>query len=186
MRKIATQARGFAVGIVFGIIALPGTGFAEKLEFRVAMENLPGVSDVLSGKFDTGIRKLENLLRDEDSLRRGEVLATLCGVYVLATDYDRAEATCERAVEERGDDMAYNNRGVLRVHRGDMQGAARDFEMARPPSVDEHLERIWSTNPGLIAVGNTEKLGYLEVRLSDRRSGSAPGTVTASIENLGE
>ena len=186
MKEIANRVRGLVAGFLLAVVALPNLSLAEPLEFRVAMENLPGVTEVLSGNFDRGIRNLEKQLRDKDSSQRGEVLATLCGAYVLARNYARAETTCDLAVEEHGDEMAYNNRGVLRVHRGDLQNAAQDLEMARPPNVNEHLERLWSTNPGLIAVGNTEKLDYLKVRLSDRRSRPDRNTVTASIENLAD
>ena len=185
MRKHSNRSWRIASLAPLAALAMTSPALAERLEFRVAMEDIPGVDDVLAGDIAAGQRKLEAQVQTTAGDLRGQVLATLCGVYVLAQEYQLARNTCNRAVAEHGDETAYNNRGVYKVHLGDLQGAALDFAKARPTDVDDHLALLWATNPGLIAVGNTEKLGALATRLDDQQP---PGgdIVAASIENLAD
>lgn len=166
------------------VFLLPLGASADRLGFVVALDNLPGVDELESGDIDAGLAKLEAQLANTNSERWHEVIATLCGAYVLASQYDKAVATCDRAVLEAPHNASYNNRGVLRVHLGQLDSALSDFEIARPDSLDSYIAVIRATDPALIAFDNTQSLLDLRARLEERRREDPFRVSSASIENV--
>jgi len=166
------------------LLAIPGINRAEPLEFKVAMENLPGVDEVQAGQVDLGISMLVAQQGAPGSVTWQRTIATLCGVYVLASHYKKAADACEAAVANDPGETAYNNRGVLRVHSGDLDGAFEDFEQARPNDVGEYLQLIRASDPKLIAASNTRALEYLRVRLDSKRAREPQRLSSADIENV--
>jgi len=169
---------------VLFLLAIPGISHAEPLEFRVAMENLPGVDEVQAGQIDLGISILEEQQAVPGSVTWQRTIATLCGVYVLASEYKKAIDTCETAVADAPGETAFNNRGVLRVHSGDLDGALEDFEKARPDDVSKYLQLIRESDPKLIAASNTRALKYLRVRLDNKRAREPQRMSSATVENV--
>lgn len=149
----------------FVLLALPATGFANEYSFKVSYEDIPGVEELEAGDINHGIRILEAQADDRSSPNYGFALATLCGAYVIAADLAEAEQVCDKAVAEGPADTAFNNRGVLRIHMGDLPGAREDFDRARPPAVEEYIETLYEVDPKLIASDNFETL----VRYQDRK-----------------
>lgn len=127
---------------------------AGQWSFRVSYEDLPGVTELEAGDLASGIRILEDQAADTDAPNLGMVLATLCGAYVMAGRLDHAEPVCERAVGIGPADTAFNNRGVLQVHRGNLAAARADFDRARPEFIDDYLESLRTADPKLIADSN--------------------------------
>lgn len=166
------------------ILLLPIAAGADPLGFVVALDNLPGVDELEAGDVDAGLARLEAQLADRDSEHWHEVVATLCGAYVLASRYEKAVAACDRAVLEAPHEASYNNRGVLRVHMGQLDGALSDFEIARPDSIDAYMAWIRASDPALIAFDNTRSLLDLRARQEARRRADPFRVSSASIENV--
>jgi hypothetical protein len=166
------------------LLAIPCVNRAEQLEFRVAMEDLPGIDEVQSGQVDLGISILEARKAAPGSVTWQRTIATLCGVYVLAAEYKKATKACETAIANAPGETAFNNRGVLRVHNGDLDGAFEDFEKARPKDVGEYLQLIRESDPKLIAVSNTKSLEYLRLRLDTAHMREPQKLSSAAVENV--
>lgn len=132
----------------------------EVYPFRVAFEDIPGTEHLVPGNLTQGIQVLEQELESGAS-NEGYLLATLCGAYILNQNLDKAEKMCADAVNRFPGDAAYNNRAVLRAFRGDIEGARRDFDRARPPNMLEYLEILRKRDIGLVANGNHELLQKL-------------------------
>lgn len=153
--------------------------------FRVSYEDLPGVSELEAGDFTGGIRILEQLAAEVDSPNLGMVLATLCGAYVMAGQFDAAVPVCDRAVATGPADIAYNNRGVLHMHRGNIAGARADFDRARPEFVDEYIKRLRMSDPKLIADSNYATLKRYSAGVQPAKAGTnARALRGAMIETL--
>lgn len=145
---------------VFVLFASRPAGAEQAYEFRVMFEHIQGTESLVAGDLSDGIRQLEQRLQsdtDDQSL----VIATLCGGYILARDLDKARVTCAEAVQRFPSESAFNNRGVLRAMDGDLIGAARDFDRARPRSMAEYIEILKTRDIGFIATGNHERLQAL-------------------------
>jgi len=166
------------------LLAIPGVNRAEQLEFKVAMEDLPGIDEVQAGQVDLGISILEANKATPGSVTWQRTIATLCGIYVLAADYKKANDACETAVADAPGETAFNNRGVLRVHYGDFIGASEDFEKARPQDVGEYLQLIRESDPKLIAASNTKSLEYLRLRMDTARVREPQKLSSAAVENV--
>ena len=138
----------------------------EVYPFRVVYEETSGTEHLVNGDLAKGIQILEQALESGAS-NEGYVLATLCGAYVLTQNFVDAEKTCNEAVNRYPGDTAYNNRGVLRAFRGDIDGAQRDLDRARPPSMDDYLAILKETDIGLVSNQNHD----LIQRLSANQSG---------------
>lgn len=139
----------------------------ELYPFRVAFENVPGVDHLVAGDIARGIQVLELDLLTGTS-NEGYVLATLCGAYVLNQELAKAEETCADAVERFPGNTVFNNRGVLRAFRGDLSGARRDFDRARPSSMEAYMKLLGTRDIGLVATGNHELLRDISARHSTK------------------
>lgn len=147
-------------------------GADETYPFRVAFEEVPGVEYLVAGNPAAGIRVLkEELVSGPAS--RGHVLATLCGAYILNRQLALAERACADAMARLPGETAYNNRGVLRAFRGDLDGAREDFVRASPHDMDQYMEILRTRDVGLVAVANQELLRKLSAGPASERFGTS-------------
>ena len=131
MRKLNRLPKGgWRCGTaIVGLCFLTG-GFADQL--KVTIPDVSGAEQISQGQFAAGIARMEQqpaTLKDD---QRGALLIALCGAYTLVREFEKADPVCDRAVGQpyfRA--MAYNNRGVLRAHQGDYDGARQDFKQAQ-------------------------------------------------------
>jgi len=159
--------------ILAGLFAAGSAGASDYFPFRVAFENVPGVSAITNGSVSAGIQILEQEL-EQGTANKGDVLATLCGAHILESSLEKAAQVCTDAVETSPGETAFNNRGVLRAFTGDFGGAREDFDRARPQDMAEYLEYLKSRDVGLIANGNHDILQGLAAR-------HTPADVNASV-----
>jgi tetratricopeptide (TPR) repeat protein len=170
--------------MVFAVMLLGNSSFAETLRLRVAFEWVPGAEAVEAGNLQAGIQELEHELAKSDLESSADVLATLCAAYIVNRSLDKAERACDKALEIKPSKTAYNNRGVLRAAKGDFSGAREDFDRVRPHQIEVYLEELWVKDVPLIAEDNFD---LLEELLSTRDSVGRDRTYSASaatIENL--
>ena len=146
---------------VLAILLLTGPALADDVyPFRVVFEDTPGTEHLIVGDLDRGIRVLEQVL-ESGTANEGFVLATLCGAYILAQDLENADTTCAAAVQRFPGESAYNNRGVLRAFSGDIVGATRDFDRARPTDMANYMEALKKRDVGLVSNGNHDLIRQL-------------------------
>jgi tetratricopeptide (TPR) repeat protein len=170
--------------IVAAALLLGNPSFAETIQYRVAFERVPGSEEIEAGNLKAGIRLIEDQLTKIELGSSGEILATLCAAYIVNRSLDKAERACDRAIEIKPTQTAYNNRGVLRAHKGDFAGAREDFDRVRPRQLDIYLEQLWVMDIPLMAEHNFD---LVDEMLSKRNSATidAPVVVsTAKIEDL--
>ena len=75
------------------LLAIPGIGHAENLEFKIAMENLPGIDEVQAGEVELGISILESqqAAPGETAFNNRGVLRVHYGDFVGASeDFEKA------------------------------------------------------------------------------------------------
>jgi hypothetical protein len=173
-----------SVLVLAALLAGAGVSYAETFPFRVAYDDVPGADEIESGNLVAAIAILEAQSNARDTQDRGGILATLCGAYVLNASLDKASATCDAAVALSPSKLAYNNRGVLRVHSGDLPGAREDFDRARPEHLNQYLEYLRTKDIGLIADGNFDLLEELSAKKSRARVNTAFAVSAPSIENI--
>lgn len=169
------------------LTALSGRTDADEVyPFRVAFEDLPGVDHLLAGDVARGIRILEQSL-EAGTADEGDVLATLCGAYIRKNQLSSAERACADAIERSGTDTAYNNRGVLRAFRGDLEGARRDFSRASPSDMEAYMEVLRARDVSLVAASNRKLLERLTASHSaDEVRSSYTPIRSAGIETVDE
>ena len=165
LKAIATQ-------FVIMTVCLSPASADKAYDFRVMFEHIPGTESLDVSQVSQSIPVLERMLQQGTSYE-GRTLATLCGAYVLSRDLGKAEKTCAAAVERFPSETAYNNRGVLRALRGDLAGARRDFDRARPESMAAYIELLKTREIGFIATDNHELLQQLLADRRDERSASS-------------
>ena len=166
MKKPKPTCPSILCPVLFCAFVLSGSiTRAEDFPFRVALGDLPGVTEVTSGYLSEGIEILEQKL-DDDRYEKDYVLATLCGAYILEMSLEKAAQACTDAVEIFPGEVALINRGVLRAFTGDFDGARRDFDTVRPKDLDKYLEYLKTIDPGLIANENSGLLTMLAERYS--------------------
>jgi tetratricopeptide (TPR) repeat protein len=171
--------------IVTAALLLGNSSFAETIRFRVAFEIVPGLEEIEAGNLKAGIKVLEDQLTKIELERSGEILATLCAAYIVNRSLDKAERACDRAIEMRPTKTAYNNRGVLRAHRGDLTGAREDFDRVRPRQLDVYLEGLWVIDPPLVAEYNFDVVDEMLSKRSSARINAPVVVSKAKIENIG-
>lgn len=177
-----------SAGVVVSLFALVShrAGADDVYPFRVAFEDLPGVDHLLAGDLARGTRMLEESLASGSADESG-VLATLCGAYILRNQLSRAARACAESIERSRNDTAYNNRGVLRAFRGDLEGARRDFVRAGPADLDAYMELLRTRDVGLVAGSNRELLERLSASHSVEEVRSSYSPVrSAEIETIEE
>lgn len=168
--------------------ASPTTANAEAFDFRVSYVEVPGSDEIRAGNHDAAIEILEQRTRDADDPYRADELTTLCALYVVRGRYAAATETCDAAVETAQSYAAYNNRGVLRAHLKDAEGALEDFGRARVPPDDRcrYVEELTRSNSRLIAGGNYDvAVEYVEALASGRARMAGP-VGGADVEDLSE
>ena len=172
--------------IVAAAMLLGNPSFADTSSFRVAFERVPGSEEIEAGNMQAGIKVLEDQLAQIELESSGDILATLCGAYIVDRSLDKAGRVCDKAIEIDPTKTAYNNRGVLRALTGNMSGAREDFERVRPPQLDAYLEELRTTDVPLVADDNF----YLADKLLSKRSSAELGhsfaPSAAAIEDLND
>ena len=173
--------------ILLATLALPTISNAESYNFKVIFAEVPASEAIRAGDADAAIEILESRAMDADTQYVADERGTLCALYVVKRMLAPARKMCQIAVETEQTDMAYNNRGVLRVHLGDATGALEDFERARdfPENQQHYVEDLKGADARLIAGSNYA----VAIRFSVRRAQigqSLAGLVRgARVEDLG-
>lgn len=129
---------------------------AETYDLKVVYGQVPGIQKILSGQLQQAIRILEDRRNDAQDDYVIDELATLCALYIVEGRLDAAKPTCRAAVRTDRSYAAYNNRGVLRAHLGDMDGALHDFDRARvpPDEEDQYVEQLMRSDARFMASSN--------------------------------
>ncbi len=168
-------------------LALPTLSNAEIYDFKVVYAEVPGTEEIRAGNHDAAIEILESRAEDASNYYFANELATLCALYVVNGKLAAAHETCHVAVETDQSDAAYNNRGVLRAHLGDVAGAMEDFERARvlPDNQQRYVEELMKGDARLIASSNyavateyIERRGHLMQAMASPVPGQALRTLT--------
>ena len=149
-RRIATAAT-LAIGAA---LMLGNPSFADVFPFRVVFEDVPGVEEIQAGNIQAGIDMLVEQLKRVEPDSSGDIWVTLCAAYIINSSLDQAEPACTKAVDIAPIHAAYNNRGVLRIYKGDLSGARKDFERVRPLNMEAYMDELKKTDARLVAVGN--------------------------------
>ena len=162
------------------LTAIVGTSpvSAERLQFHVAFEDVPGAEQLVAGDVQQAIKILEAASTRED-VHKGYVLATLCGAYLMDQALDKAATLCEQTADDFPSESSYNNRGVFRAATGNMAGALDDFHRAQPLRREEYIESLKTKDVGLIAMSNTSLVEDYQARQSQ---GEAP--LLAEVESI--
>ena len=171
---------------VAAALILGNTSWSDEFPFRTAFERVPGAEEIEAGNLQEGIKILEDQLTQVEAENRGDVLATLCAAYVIDQSLEKAEQTCNEAVETYGTHTAYNNRGVYRVFTGDWLGAREDFDRARPQQLEAYLEELNSKNVRLMAIDNFERITVLSAKHAPADMDDSIEMTTAAVEDLND
>ena len=162
-------------------LALPSISNAEIYDFKVVYAEVPGTKEIRAGNHDAAIEILESRAKDANNYYVADELSTLCALFVVNGKLSAAHKTCHVAVETDQSHAAYNNRGVLRAHLGDVAGAMEDFERARvlPDNRQRYVEELMKGDARLIASNNyAVATEYIERR-------GRPDPVQALISHVG-
>ena len=170
--------------IIAAVLLLGNSSFAETVHFRLAFDRVPGSEEIEAGNLKVGIKLLEDQLTKIELESSGEILATLCAAYIVNRTFDKAERACKRAIEIKPTKTAYNNRGILRAHEGDLTGAREDFERVRPRQLDVHLEELWVTDIPLMGEHNFDLVDELLSKRDSAKIDASFVVSTAKIEDL--
>ena len=170
--------------IIASALLLGSPTFAETVHFRVAFESVPGIEEIEAGDLQAAIKVLEDQLAKTDSESSGDILATLCAAYIVNRSLDKAERACAKALEIKPTKTAYNNRGVLRAHRGDFSGAREDFDRVRPHQLDVYLEELWVKDVPLMAEDNFGLIDELLSKGASLETNRSFALNSATIEDL--
>lgn len=175
-----------AASVVLALLVAPLPAPASQLDFHVGFAEVPGIEEIEAGRFRKAIEILENRRRDPDAPYIDEELTTLCGVYIVAGELQKARKVCDEAVEKDRTDAAWNNRGVLRVHSGDTAGALNDFSKVRvpPTEYDGYIADLMRRNPRLMASGNYELAEKIRGQGMDGHDGRSFDVRGASVEAI--
>jgi len=178
--------RGLAAIALPLVLPASGAAFAETLSFRVAFADVPGLELIQAGRHDEAIDFIESRLAAEQAHGERDAIATLCGAYVIVGRLREALPVCDRAVAEDASDVAFNNRGVLRAHLGDVEGALDDFRRAHVPHAEmaAFLARLRKGSVRLMATDNLALAEELRAKRTDRYHPTAHALRGAEIEPL--
>jgi hypothetical protein len=122
------------------VLSNPVLAFESDATLRVAIvKHATGTHEIVKGKFDSGIKKLNRLQRDEYSF--GSNMG-LCVAYLQSKDAEQSESACTAAINSakkinlrssKADylkSLSYNNRGISRYINNDISGALSDLNAA--------------------------------------------------------
>jgi FMN phosphatase YigB (HAD superfamily) len=170
--------------VLLAALTLCSWSYAEETRYRVLLGRVPGADEIEAGNIRAGIRILEDQLKNGDPAKQGEVWSTLCAAFIINRSLVEAERACNKAVAIDPDDYALNNRGVLRVYKGDLAGARADFERVRPSDVEAYLEQLKAKNVRLVAATNFDLVGELLAMRRLEEGKSWREVSTADVESL--
>ena len=178
----------FIVGSLaaWAFLASPPAPAVETFEFKVVYAHVPGIEKVLAGDLDAAIAVLEARAKKADREYVLDEFATLCALYVVTGQLETAATTCNAAIEVDRSDAAYNNRGVLRAHKGDVSGALEDFARVRilPQDKERYVEELKRRNARLMASRNFDvATEYIERRKAKRKTGGVRGADIQAVNN---
>jgi tetratricopeptide (TPR) repeat protein len=113
-------------------LLIPCAAAADRYELQVHDDEVYGKYALLEGNIDVSIERLERKLARTRSHRDlAPVLINLCAAYTMKRDFEKAEERCDAAIDNGWSvSMAYNNRGIMNVAKGDYLTAVDDFESA--------------------------------------------------------
>ena len=172
--------------IIAAALLLGNPSFAETFHFRVAFMNVPGLEEIEAGNLKAGIKVLEDQLTQIELESSGDIFATLCAAYIVDRSLDKAERACDKAIQISPTKTAYNNRGVLRAHKGDFVGAREDFDRVRPHQLEAYLDELKTKDVGLIAIGNFRLTDELLAKYSLEEIRASLAVRTAEIEDFND
>jgi len=182
MARISAMIAQSLVLVLFSSVG--SQGLADESRYRVLLERVPGTDQLEAGNTLAGIKILEEQLNQAEQASKGDIWSTLCAAYIIRISLNQAEYACSKAVQFGPSYYALNNRGVLRVHIGDLVGAREDFERVRSLKVETELNKTMIANIRLIATNNLillEEILPMHTSASANRSGRVR---TASIEEI--
>ena len=166
------------------LLMIGNQSFAVEPVYRVVIENVAGADEIAAGNILAGIKLLEDQLSQVEQASSGDIWSTLCAAYILDGTMSQAERTCTKAVEIEPSHQALNNRGVFRLHKGDLSGARKDFERVRTPDVEAYLEDLTKTDVRLVAATNYDLVNQLLAKYSTAEVKTANVINTAEVEDL--
>lgn len=120
------------------LITSTPTALAEGPFELVPHENdVYGIRMVQDGEYEKAVERLKTQLGGERQAhaKRTPVLIDLCVAYTMLREFGEAEQYCNKAVEAGWyQGLALNNRGVMKIARGDYEGGIADFQSATAAS----------------------------------------------------
>lgn len=158
--QCAIQVFGLAL-----IMASASAASGDRNKLRVALEDVPGSTQLEAGKIKAGIEILEKAL-DNGTVDVGQALATLCGAYLLDRAFAQAQPVCGKAATLYPSKSSLNNYGIYRAAVGDFEGAIASFRKAQPLRREEYIEFLRTKDIGLVAMQNEAVLLDHEVAKS--------------------
>jgi len=164
-----------------------GTGMAaDSVNLRVAYIEGPAAQAILAGRLDDAIAYLKERV-SQPGLIPVDELGSLCAAHVLKRDFKAAKAVCDHAVKQDGSALAYNNRGVLRAHIGDLNGSIEDFAKIRVLQNEyaRYVAQLTEGNARLMATNNFEMVRKLRSPQSQSSSSLSSQARGARIEDPG-
>lgn len=117
---------------LFGLLFIAQPVVAGVYEVNILSGNGSESRALEKGQYTKAIERLEHRVAHEKS-NIDIKLTNLCTAYVVTGMFDKAVATCDRAIEMNGKfvGVAYNSRGVLHAKLGDYVTAIADFNQAQ-------------------------------------------------------
>lgn len=165
------------------VALLPFVSVADTFDFRVVYVDVPASEQVRAGDHEQAIRLLRKSTSDPGAPYTPGDLSTSCALYVVHNDFENATRTCDEAVRKDRSNAAFNNRGVLRVHLGDIEGAKADFDRARirEGQWDDDIATLLRGDARLIATGNFEIVTDYAQRLRAIESRKMAGATIGDV-----
>jgi len=105
----------------------------KKFQALLHDKNVYGAEDVENGRYERGIERLVKRAESGSGphTARVPVLIDLCVAYTMTEQFEKAQDTCDEAVDSGWySGYAYNNRGTYYIAIGDYEAAIRDFQSA--------------------------------------------------------
>ena len=119
----------FAASLVFG----QATFADETKRFQAVLHDAEvyGADDIAEGRYGVGIDRLSTRTGRQPHSTRVPALIDLCAAYTMVGELEKAEKTCDAAVDSGWySGHAYNNRGTYHIATGNYEAAVRDFQAA--------------------------------------------------------
>jgi tetratricopeptide (TPR) repeat protein len=120
------------------------TRVAEPFEVMMHQSDVIGARDIESGDYAKGVKRLLTRLGSgkQSYSVRAPIFIDLCAGYTLLEDFDQATRYCDDAVEAGWyAGLALNNRGALKIAKGDYESAIDDFVAALRASGADAMAR---------------------------------------------